>query len=309
MQVNDVKLQIIDNNLQPFYIFTGAEWRIQQMYIKEICKVSGKEYRYVPTLSSVWLNITNRSLFNKPSCYVIRDDYDLIHNENITMDKETLGDNIVILLLTEVDKRTKFYKKYKNKIVDFETLKEDMLRKYLETEIHLSDRNWYMLMDICDHNYGRILLEVDKIKQYVQATKLEPNEVCELLLNDGTIAIPPKDAIFDLVDAILNADYEKAVELYQECMSLNESVLVLFSVLYTNAKQVLQVQSYDGDNLEHATGLTRWQINNAKKHLNVFSNTELVNIMKICQHCEMEIKLGNMPEQYAMSYLFSKIEW
>ena len=311
MQVNDLKLQIVDNKLDSFYVFTGDEWKIQQLYINEICKVTGKEYRYVPTLSSVWLNITNKSLFSKPSCYVIRDDYDLIRNESITLDKSTLKDNIVILLLTDVDKRTKFYKKYKDRIIDFEHLNPEMLKRYLQKDINLSDKNCYTLMDICDYNYGRCLLEIDKIKHHAKATQAEDmsNNVFELLLFDGTINVPPKDAIFDLIDAILDADYNLSIKLYNECIQYGESIMVMLSVLYTNAKQLLQVQSYDGNNLEKATGLTKWQINNAKKHLNVFSNVELVDIMRLCQHCERGIKLGEIPDEYAMKYIFSKIEW
>ena len=44
-----------------------------------------------------------------------------------------------------------------------------MLIKYIQREIDLSERNCKRLIDICDGNYGRILLEIDKIRRYVDA--------------------------------------------------------------------------------------------------------------------------------------------
>ena len=85
------------------------------------------------------------------------------------IDAGLLGDNMLIHLLTIVDKRTKFYKAYKDAIIEFERLSDTMLKKYIQKEIKLSERNTERLIDVCEHDYGRILLEIDKIKRYVDA--------------------------------------------------------------------------------------------------------------------------------------------
>ena len=67
--------------------------------------------------------------------------------------------------------RATFYKHYKDEIIDFEPLPDGILKKYIQKEIALSDKSCQKLIDICEHDYGRILLEIDKIKRYVDIDK------------------------------------------------------------------------------------------------------------------------------------------
>ena len=311
MNVNDIKSQIKNKQLNHFYVFTGDEYMVQRIYIQHIAQTSNLDIKYIDTIKDVWHQITNTGFMKQSKCYVVRDDEDIMNNDSVQHVLSTLKDDIVILLITNIDKRKKFFKTHKYLIVEFNTMTDEILIKYIQNDIKLTTQNCHKLIDICEHNYGRCLLEIDKIKHHAKATQAEdmPNNVFELLLFDGTIYTPPRDAIFDFIDAILNANSKLSFELYDECLECGESVMVMLSVLYTNTKQLLQVQSYNGSNIEKATGLTKWQINNARKHCNVYSNRELVDLMKLCSQCERDIKMGNMEEQYAMRYILSTIDW
>lgn len=83
--------------------------------------------------------------------------------------------------------------------------------------------------------------------------------------------------------------------------------MVMLSVLYNNAKAVLQVQSYDGNNLSKATGLTGWQIKNAKPHVNKYSDEELIELLRLIQKCESGIKTGQIEEQFVIEYILARI--
>ena len=131
------------------------------------------------------------------------------------------------------------------------------------------------------------------------------DEAFEILLKDGTIYKPPKDAIFDFVDAFLKRQ-ERVFDLLDQCYKVGESTLALISVLYTNAKQVLQVQSCKGD-AEKSTGMTAWQVKCAREKSGRFSNGELVRLMKLCQEVEKNIKIGQIDEQIAMDFIISKV--
>lgn len=166
MDVNEIKSQIKNKKLDHFYIFTGDEWKVQQIYIQQIAKVSKLKITYIDTITDVWSQINNKGFMKNPMCYVVRDDDVILQNDKVQMRLNTIKSDIVILLLSNIDKRTKFYKIYKNKIVEFNSLKPDILKKYIQKEVDLTDKNYKLLMDICDYNYGRCLLEIDKIKQY-----------------------------------------------------------------------------------------------------------------------------------------------
>ena len=133
------------------------------------------------------------------------------------------------------------------------------------------------------------------------------DEAFEILVKDGTIYEPPYDAIFDLVDAILDRNVNRAFDLLQQSYEVGEATMVMLSVLYTNAKAVLQVQTYNGNEITKATGLTGWQIKNAKPHVGKYDKHQLIYIVELIQEIESGIKTGRMEDEFAMQYLLTHI--
>jgi DNA polymerase III delta subunit len=309
MEVNEIKHHIQSKQFNSFYIFSGTEWKVQKIYIDMIAKTSQKELRYIDNVSDLYTKSGNKSFIQKNYTYVVRDDKELMQNENLQKNLNSIiGNNILILLLTTLDKRLKFYKTYKDSIVEFESLKSQILKKYIQQEINLSDMNCEKLMEVCEYDYGRCLLEIDKIKCYEGNTNFSNSDTTfKFLLEDGVIYTPPKDAIFDFVDSVLDAKVNLAYNLYHQCLAVDEATMVMLSVLYNNTKAVLQVQSCESSDVEKSTGLTKYQIMGARKHLNVFSIRELINIMKLCQECQQGIVTGTIDEEYVMDYILTSI--
>lgn len=129
----------------------------------------------------------------------------------------------------------------------------------------------------------------------------------EILLNDGTIYREPKDAIFDFVNAILDRKVNKAYKLYQDCKAINESTFAILTNLFNNAKAILQVQTCTSKDVSKTTGLTGWQIMNARQHLNVYDNNELIRMLKLIQHCEQGIKMGSIEEEFVIDYILVRV--
>lgn len=327
MDVSSLKAKLKSNQLPNYLIFSGDEWKVQQIYINQIAKVTGKETKRIDSISDIYSQLKNRSFVKRTEIYIVRDDKELMQNEKLQRQiEQVLGDNILIHLLTNVDKRTKFYKLYKDSIVDFERLSDAMLKKYALKEIKLSESNLVRLIDICEHDYGRILLEIDKINRYIEnyynddfgadcvehatgmkVLRITEDKAFEKLLKDGTIHEPPYDAIFDLVDAILSRKVNTAFDLLEKSYAVGEATMVMLTVLYNNAKALLQVQTYKGDNLTKATGLTGWQVKNVRRNVGKYSDKELIYIVQLIQKIESGIKTGKIEDEFAMQYLLTKI--
>lgn len=310
MDASTLKGYIVKNEVPNFLIFSGPEWTVQRKFIDQIAKVKQLELKYIDSISEIFSKLRVRKFTVSNSLYVIRDDKEILNNEKVQEQLESiLGSNVLILLLSAVDKRTKFYKKYNSAIIEFEPLKPAMLAKYIAREIQLSDKNIEKLMEICEYDYGRCLLEIDKIKNCMKATKADdmPNNIFEMLLFDGTIYQPPKDAIFDLVDAILDRKVNLSFDLLGQSYAVGEATMVMLSVLYNNVKAVLQVQSCESSDIGKSTGLTGWQIINAKKHLNKYRNGELVNMLRLVRWCEKGIKTGVIEDGNVMDYILVNI--
>lgn len=307
MDVSALKHAIQTGNLSNYYIFSGSEWAVQKIYIDQIGKMTGLTKTYIDNTADILPRLGNKSALVKSNCYIVLDDTEFCQNEKLQESIiSRLGSNILILVLSTLDKRSKFYKQHQDDIIVFEPLTDSVLKKYIQRQIDLSDRSCDILIDVCEHDYGRILLEVDKIKRYADYCDTLSNQLADmngyfqLLLEDGTIYEPPYDAIFDFVGAVLDRKAGRAFDLLHQAYDCGEATLVLLSVLYDNAKAVLQVQSYKGNNLAKATGLSGWQIMNAKKHLGKYAIHELVDMLKYICWCEQSIKSGRIDEKFVM---------
>jgi len=306
MEINAVKKQIMGKNLDPFYIFTGDEIEAQRIYINKIAEVTG---RTVERTDSVAFALRKRTgLIPRPTLYVVRDDKEFMQAENAWDEIDALlGDKMLIFQITTVDKRTKFYNFFKDKVVTFNYMDVDVLYKYVQKEISLSDEHTEQLIMLCEQNYGRILLEIDKVQQYTQETNVAPDEAFSRLVEDGTIHRPPTDAIFAFTDAVLRADPYRAYMLLEDCKAIGEPSLRLISVLYTNMKRVLQVQTCASSDVCATTGLSQWDVKCAKKNLGFWGGADLVQFLKVLQAVEKGIKTGEVDDAVAVEYALSHI--
>ena len=313
MDVKSLKAKIKSKQIPNYLIFSGDEWKVQEIYIKQIAKVTGLKTQRIDSLLHIYNALRNKNFLQERIIYIVRDDKDLMQNEKLQqqIEDDLLRDNILIHLVTSVDKRTKFYKRYKASICDFERLSDAMLYKYIQKELKLSKRNTERLIDICESDYGRILLEIDKIRRYSDSNPTLIRNIYdngfEMLINDGTIYEPPYDAIFDLVDAIMARNVNKAFDLLQQSYAVGEATMVMLTVLYNNMKALLQVQTYTGDNITKGTGLNYYTIKNVKKHVGKYSESDLNYIVKLIHKVTNGIKTGKMEDEFAMQYLLVHI--
>ena len=313
MTISDVKTQIRNKDIKSYYIFAGDEIEVQRIYINKIAEVLGYSVIRAERISDVWQDIVSPTLFNDACVYVVRDDKDILQDETLQtqLDTGNLNGNVVVHLLTAVDKRTKWYKANSDKIVLFEHLSDDILIKYIKREITLNNVNCERLIAICENDYSRILLEIDKIKSFIAfRSDSDCNKVFEQFVADGVIHTPPKDAIFDLVDAILKRHKDKVYDLLSQCYAVGEANMVILSVLYNNVKQVLQVQACESKNpkeISDITGLTAWQVKCAKERCGHYRVAELFNMLKLVQEIQKGIITGQIEDEISVEYLLVNI--
>ena len=302
MEVTAVKKQIQSKRLDRFFVFTGAEIEAQRIYVNKISEVTGKPIKRIESVKDAF----NRraSLLKVSYCFVCRDDMEFwksaTPSETVL---ELLGDNILILQMTDIDKRSKSYKSYTNEIVEFKYMDADTLYKYVQKVCSLSDENTYDLIDVCENDYSKILLEADKVCRLAVVEQITHDEAYERLLQEGTISRPPKDAIFDFTDAFLRARIEEAFRLLEDCKAIGEPALRIITVLYSNIKRVLQVQVCESTDVCKATGLTPWDVKLAKQTLNCWKSEDLVFFLKTLQRLEKSIKTGEVEEGTALDLL------
>ena len=100
MNITDVKTDIKNRAIKPYYIFAGEEIEIQRIYINKIAEVLGYEVARVDSIADVWADIVSPLLFGEPRVYVVRDDKDLMQDETLQrqIDNNKLNGNVIINL-------------------------------------------------------------------------------------------------------------------------------------------------------------------------------------------------------------------
>lgn len=307
MTVNDVKSDIRNKSPKNYYVFTGEEIAVMNIFITKIAEVANANICRADTLGSIYSKMQNKSFLSTRSCFVIRDDKDYLSAEDVwtKLEEGTIqNNNIVIMLYTDLDKRSKFYKHIQDRLVVFEALTDENLKREIQKRIALSDKNCMELIDICEHNLGAILNEVDKIIAYSEWSKIDnADNVFELLLKHGTIHQPARDVIWDFVDAVLMRYTNKAFILLDEALEYGNPILTLISVLYRDTKQLLQVQECESGNVSKTTGLSDWDIKRARSRFGKYSTPELKTSVRMIRDVEKNIKSGLIEDTMALDYI------
>ena len=182
-----------------------------------------------------------------------------------------------------------------------------MLQQYIYRDLpDLCEKNASKLISYCNNDYGRILLEIDKIKQYSSArTDLTVDSCFEELDKQGLFHKEIGDITFELTNAVLGGYPEKAMQKLDEAKRKGEPVMTIAYILYSGFRNLLAYQGL-GKNKQGAmerTGMTKGELYGCTKNVGGYSIEEVKRNMLFCQKVESGIKIGTIDEDIALEYL------
>ena len=312
MNLVELQKDIVSKSPKNIYIFYGEEYTVLEMYISKLKSLFSNSYS-CDSYKTVQGKLFGKSLFQTgKELYIIRDDKDFIECESYWeefAEKLAKMDIFVIFKYSSLDQRTKFAKHFIDAEVEFTKLQPDILKKHIKKEIDVSDKCCDYLIDICKSDYGRILLEIDKVKNASKFYRLSDEDSFKMCYNAQVFYEEPEDVVYDLVDSILTRNVKLVYDLLEESKRRGDNPIMLLSLLHTNVKAVLQVQSI-GNNLKGAsetTGLTPFQVKNASKYVNRYDNKELVRFIKYIKYCEKSAKNGTLQQEMLLDYLLLNV--
>jgi DNA polymerase III delta subunit len=309
MDLSTLKAHIKTKSFDPLYIFTGPEVGVMDIYIKQMAKVRDAVVTRLDGIEDLAKKMHKGSMLKNAQIYILRDSKEFIQDNDLALkiaQKNALSGVPLLLIYTNIDKRSKFYKTFQDSVVDFQPMRPEILVKYIQKEVCLTDESYNKLMEVCEYDYSRILLEVDKIKKYAESVDCKQELAFRTLLAAGAIFQPPKDAVFDFVDAVLKGKKDLAFYLLRSSYEYGEATMVLLSNLYNSTKQLLQVQSYNGEGkITEATGLTPFQVKLASERKGRNSTGDLIYLIRLVRDTEKGIKTGAIEEMMAMPYILA----
>lgn len=308
MELVNLMKKISEDNIPHFLILFGEEQKILELYEDKIAEKLQAKKVICESVSNFVSTAGRKSIDKSKKVYIVQEDMNYLKAED-SWDKiqKYVKNNYIILRYHSLDKRSAFVKKNQQNIVEFSHLSDDVLQQYIQRDLpDLSDENVSKLIRYCSNDYGRILLEIDKVKQYMKSIKSKNEDKCfEELDKQGLFHKEIGDITFELTDAVLGGYTEKAIQKLDEAKRKGEPSMMIATILYTGFRNLLSYQGL-GKNKQGAverTGMTNGEVWRCSKLAGGYNITELKRNMFLCQKVESGIKMGNIDEDIALEYL------
>lgn len=309
MTLQELMVSIANNSDPHYLILYGKEQKILELYINQIAK-NYQSVIYKESISDVVNLHRRKSLDKSKKLYIVDEDVSFLKAENagttINSEFEKSKDGLIVRYHA-LDKGSKFFHNNKQNIVEFPYLSDDVLLQYINRDLpDLSEKNALSLIKYCDSDYGRILLEIDKVKQYMSVrTDLKVDSCFNQLDKQGLFNKEIGDITFELTNAVLGGYPQESIKKLDEAKRKGEPAMMIASILYNGFRNLLAYQGL-GSNKQGAmerTGMTKGELWGCTKNIGGYHLQEVKRNMLACQRVESGIKMGTIDEDIALEYL------
>lgn len=307
MELVDLMKRISCNDIPHFLILFGEEQTILNIYLTHILEVTNTKRISADSVSYIMQNINKKRFDKSIRLYVVQDDMAFLKAEDSWETvRNTLTKDYIILRYHILDKRSAFAKKNQQNLVEFSRLTKEVLQTYISKDLpDLNEKNSSKLVEYCNYDYGRILMEIDKIKQYSSVrTDLTIDSCFVQLDKQGLFHKEIGDITFELTNAVLGGYTETAIQKLDEAKRKGEPAMMIVSILYNGFRNLLAYQGL-GSNKQGAmerTGMTKGELYGCTKNVGGYSIAEVKRNMLKCQEIEAGIKMGTIDEDIALEY-------
>lgn len=307
MELVDLMKRISSNDIPHFLILFGEEQTILNIYLTHILEVTNTKRISADSVSYIMQNINKKRFDKSARLYVVQDDMAFLRAEDSWESvRNTPTKDYIILRYHSLDKRSTFVKKNQQNLVEFSRLTKEVLQTYIAKDLpDLSEKNSSKLVEYCNYDYGRILMEIDKIKQYSSVrTDLTIDSCFVQLDKQGLFHKEIGDITFELTNAVLGGYPETAIQKLDEAKRKGEPAMMIVSILYNGFRNLLAYQGL-GSNKQgtmERTGMTKGELYGCTKNVGGYSIAEVKRNMLKCQEIEAGIKMGTIDEDIALEY-------
>lgn len=195
-------------------------------------------------------------------------------------------------------------KVFKNYIVEIPELTDWQLKDYINTQLNgMQQENLDAIMNICNKDIYRIQVETDRLKIF-------PENIRDIMFtkfkNDLIYGDLTTNTIFDFINAIITKNIAKTITLYKDLTNIDSSPLGIFSLLYSNFRNIILVQLNNAVTAEDI-GLSQGQFYAIKHNIGYYTKNQLKNIFLFLTDIDRKIKTGEIDTNMLLDYLLVNI--
>lgn len=275
----DLQTQIREGSLLPFYIFTGEEIELQNIYLKQM----GNVIR-VDRVADIYNKITSKLISGKFAVYVVRDDMDFIKSEKTWGSiSDRIRNPVLVIQVTTPNKCKKFIKELNDCVVEFNHMTTKQLLNVVNMDCSVSNKQYFI--EACNNDLNTINNYLDIFKR-VGIKELNKKIVDEY--------IPTKEdvTVFQLADAVMRKDEQLTFRLLDQLLEDKNNVMGIIYAIYSQLHKCVLVEGYRGEkNISKVTGINSWICNNILRD-NRIEPSKLLTALRLVQKYDKGIKTG-----------------
>lgn len=219
----------------------------------------------------------------------------------------------ILFVESEVDKRNRMYKKVKDLGHAAEMTRQNVNQLaawaggiLAKEGRKITGRTMELFLSKTGDDMENIRMELEKLISYTIGrdviTDQDVEEVC-------TVRVTNK--IFDMVSAIVTRQTKKAMDLYEDLLTLKEPPMRILFLIARQFNQLLQVkemmaQGMDKGSIASRLKMQPFVVGKVMPQARAFSRAQILSYVNLCVDAEEAVKTGRLNERLAVELLITK---
>ena len=221
--------------------------------------------------------------------------------------------SFIIFVESEVDKRSKLYKKVKDLGYGADMARQNV--KQLSSWAggilakegkKITGHTMELFLSKTGDDMENIRMELEKLIGYTMGrqviTDQDVEEIC-------TARVTNK--IFDMVSAIVTRKTRTAMEMYEDLLTLREPPMRILFLIARQFNQILQVkelmaQGMDRGNIASSLKMQPFVVGKIMPQARSFSGEQILSYVNLCVDAEEAVKTGRLNERLAVELLITR---
>lgn len=275
----DLQTQIREGSLLPFYVFTGEEIELQNIYLKQM----GDVIR-VDRVADIYNKITSKLISGKFAVYVVRDDMDFIKSEKTWGSiSDRIRNAVLVIQVTTPNKCKKFIKELNDCVVEFNHMTTKQLLNVVNMDCSVSNKQYFI--EACNN-------DLNTINNYLDIFKRAGIKELNKKIVDEYIPTKEDVTVFQLADAVMRKDEQLTFKLLDQLLEDKNNIMGIIYAIYSQLHKCVLVEGYRGEkNISKVTGINSWICNNILRD-NRIEPSKLLTALRLVQKYDKGIKTG-----------------
>lgn len=220
---------------------------------------------------------------------------------------------ILLFVETEVDKRNRLYKKVKDMgyAAELNRQDSDQLARWAggiltREQKKITKHTMELFLSMAGDDMENIRMELEKLISYTLGREVITDE--DVL---AVCTVQVTNRIFEMVSAIVNRQPRKAMDLYEDLLTLKEPPMRILFLIARQFNQLLQVKDLMGKGMDKGTIASKLKmqpfvVGKTMPQARQFGREQILSYVEFCVETEEAVKSGRLQDRLAVELLITR---